>query len=35
LARDVVSGRQSPWRMPLRFGKLGLTVMENKLKRRW
>lgn|GEM_PF-1278717 len=35
MAQDMVSGRQAPWNMPLRFGKLGLTVMENKLRRGW
>lgn len=35
LARDTVTGRRAPWQMPLRFGKLGLTVLENKLRRGW
>ena len=33
LARDTVSGRNPPWQMPLRFGKLGMSVMENKMRR--
>lgn len=35
LAADTVTGRRTPWQMPLRFGKLGLTVLENKLNRGW
>lgn len=35
LATDMVTGRQAPWQMPLRLGKLGMTVLENKLNRGW
>ena len=33
LAWDAMSGRRAPWEMPLRFGRLGLDVMENKFRR--
>lgn len=33
LALDTISGRRAPWEMPLRFGRLGLDTMENKLRR--
>lgn len=33
LAFDAVTGRAAPWEMPLRFGRLGLDTMENKLYR--
>lgn len=32
---DVVSGRCAPWDMPMRLAKLGMTVMETKLRRGW
>lgn len=35
LASDAASGRRAPWELPMRFAKLGLTVMENKLRRGW
>ena len=35
LAQDTVTGRRAPWQMPLRFGKLGMTVLENKVRQGW